>query len=127
MKPDELSDLADLSDSKQYNYLYNMANNCPQRDEWITYLATLSASTFHWQQIIIADPAVPTKFISNLVEIFDRSGGVSGITGLNYVHFKIGVAAAAVFSKPLLLRRNEFATENGLPTVPDRVSGRTFK
>ena len=118
----QISDFADHPNSKQYNYLREMANSCPRdvRHDWEKYLEPLSATSFYWQQIIIADPISNSDFIGNLVEIFNEKFGVSRISvGVNTVHFKIAVATAAVFTEPLTLRRNMLAEDMDIPKIPD--------
>jgi len=85
--------------SKQYNYLRKMAGKCTLDvfQSWEKYLTPLSEKTFYWEQIMMADPASPTKFISNLIELFEKRIDIES-RRLNPVHFKIAVAAAAVFS-----------------------------
>ena len=102
-----------------------MAKNCPPdiRQEFMgKYLEPLLESDF-WKELIIADPSSSMTFISNLVEIFDAENFKK--LSKNIVHFRIAVAAAAVYTKPTVLYRTRKGF--GEPKLPDPTMIERFR
>jgi len=131
----QIKDTIDGADpnSKQYIYIHDMVKQSWGNDEYIIGMSPHEYELFRtkfmndymeplmvnlggdlWKEIIIADPKSKSKFICNLMELFDFQGS-NAFT--NLVHFRIAVAAAVVFCEPQILQRNQ--STNGAAKVPD--------
>jgi len=127
----QIKDTIDGADPSfmQYIYIHEMVKQSWECEETIMVTGVSAKDKFMnyymeplmvnlggdlWKEVIIADPKSKPKFIYNLVQLFDFQG--PNVFN-NLVHFRIAVAAAAVFSEPQILQRNQ--ATNGAPKVPD--------